>query len=151
MNENGNGKKGGDSCRKEGRNESWNEIWNEIRVLMRQDAEYPERLLKIPGPPKKLYVLGRVPSERILTVALIGARDCSEYGKYVASGLGAALGRRGIQVVSGMARGIDGISQEAALNAGGSSFGVLGCGVDICYPAGNRRIYDKLRLGGGLL
>lgn len=151
MNENGNGKKGGDSCRKEGRNEGGNEIWNEIRVLMRQDAEYPQRLLKIPGPPKKLYVLGRVPSERILTVALIGARDCSEYGKYVASGLGAALGRRGIQVVSGMARGIDGISQEAALNAGGSSFGVLGCGVDICYPAGNRRIYDKLRLGGGLL
>lgn len=123
----------------------------EIRVLSRQDPEYPERLRKIPGPPKKLYVLGRVPSERVLTVALIGARDCSEYGKYVAAGLGAALGHKGIQVVSGMARGIDGIGQEAALDAGGSSFGVLGCGPDICYPAGNRRIYEKLKLRGGLL
>lgn len=124
---------------------------NEIRVLSQQDPEYPERLRKIPGPPKKLYVLGRVPSERVLTVALIGARDCSEYGKYVAAGLGAALGLKGIQVVSGMARGIDGIGQEAALDAGGSSFGVLGCGPDICYPAGNRRIYEKLKLRGGLL
>ncbi len=132
-------------------NQSGNDGKEEIRVLLRQDAEYPERLRKIPGPPKELYVLGRVPSEQILTVALIGARDCSEYGRYVAAGLGAALGSRGIQVISGMARGIDGIGQEAALDAGGSSFGVLGCGVDICYPAGNRRIYEKLKLGGGLL
>lgn len=132
-------------------NQSGNNGKEEIRVLLRQDAEYPERLRKIPGPPKELYVLGRVPSEQILTVALIGARDCSEYGRYVAAGLGAALGSRGIQVISGMARGIDGIGQEAALDAGGSSFGVLGCGVDICYPAGNRRIYEKLKLGGGLL
>lgn len=144
MNQNGNNKKGRDSLRKE-TGEA------EMRVLLRQDAEYPERLRKIPGPPKELHVLGRVPSEQILTVALIGARDCSAYGKYVAADLGAALGRRGIQVISGMARGIDGIGQEAALDAGGSSFGVLGCGVDICYPAGNRRIYEKLKRSGGLL
>lgn len=122
-----------------------------IRVLRQQDAEYPERLREIPNPPKELYVLGRVPEEQLPTVAVIGARDCSEYGKYVASGLGAALGHSGIQVVSGMARGIDGIGQEAALDAGGSSFAVLGCGVDICYPAGNRRLYEKLRPGGGIL
>ena len=124
---------------------------NEIRILRRQDREYPGRLREIPDPPKELYVLGRVPGEQIPTVAIIGARDCSEYGKYVAAGLGAVLGRNGIQVISGMARGIDGIGQEAALDAGGSSFAVLGSGVDICYPAGNRRLYEKLKMGGGIL
>ncbi|MCM1058225.1 MAG: DNA-processing protein DprA [Firmicutes bacterium] len=127
------------------------EINEKIRVLERQDREYPRRLREIPGPPKRLYVLGKLPEEQIPTVAVIGARDCSEYGKYVASGLGAALGRSGIQVVSGMARGVDGISQEAALDAGGSSFAVLGSGVDICYPAGNRQLYEKLKLTGGIL
>lgn len=124
---------------------------NEIRILRRQDREYPGRLREIPDPPEELYVLGRVPEEQIATVAVIGARDCSEYGKYVASGLGALLGRNGIQVISGMARGIDGIGQEAALDAGGSSFAVLGSGVDICYPAGNRKLYEKLKLKGGIL
>lgn len=124
---------------------------SKIRVLRRQDREYPGRLREIPKPPKELYVLGRVPGEQIPTVAVIGARDCSEYGKYVASSLGAALGRSGIQVVSGMARGIDGIGQEAALDAGGRSFAVLGSGVDVCYPAGNRRLYEKLSAGGGIL
>lgn len=124
---------------------------NEIRILRRQDREYPERLREIPDPPEELYVLGGVPAEQIPAVAVIGARDCSEYGKYVASGLGALLGRNGIQVISGMARGIDGIGQEAALDAGGSSFAVLGSGVDICYPAGNRKLYEKLKLKGGIL
>lgn len=124
---------------------------NEIRILRRQDREYPERLREIPDPPEELYVLGGVPAEQIPAVAVIGARDCSEYGKYVASGLGALLGRNGIQVISGMARGIDGIGQEAALDAGGSSFAVLGSGVDVCYPAGNRKLYEKLKLKGGIL
>lgn len=124
---------------------------NEIRILRRQDREYPGRLREIPDSPKELYVLGRVPGEQIPTVAIIGARDCSEYGKYVAAGLGAVLGRNGIQVISGMARGIDGIGQEAALDAGGSSFAVLGSGVDICYPVGNRRLYEKLKMSGGIL
>lgn len=123
----------------------------EIRILRQQDRGYPERLREIPNPPKKLYVLGRVPEEQIPAVAIIGARDCSEYGRHVASGLGASLGRRGVQVVSGMARGIDGIGQGAALDAGGSSFAVLGSGVDICYPAGNRQLYEKLRRNGGIL
>lgn len=122
-----------------------------IRILKRGGREYPERLKEIPGAPAELYVLGRMPEEDRPAVAIIGARDCSEYGRYVASGLGAALARCGIQVISGMARGIDGIGQEAALDAGGSSFAVLGSGVDVCYPAGNRRLYEKLKLGGGIL
>lgn len=122
-----------------------------IRSLKRRDREYPGRLREIPGAPAELYLLGRLPEEDRPAVAIIGARDCSEYGRYVASGLGAALARNGIQVISGMARGIDGIGQEAALDAGGSSFAVLGSGVDVCYPAGNRRLYEKLKSRGGIL
>lgn len=124
---------------------------NQIKHYKKGDPEYPERLKNISGAPKELYVLGKLPEEDRLSVAVIGARDCSEYGKYVARELGAVLGSSGISVVSGMARGIDGISQEAALNAGGSSFAVLGCGVDICYPEANRQLYERLKISGGIL
>lgn len=123
----------------------------EIRRIDRDSREYPYRLRQIPDPPRSLYVMGKIPEEGITSVAVIGARDCSEYGRSVAGRLGEKLGKAGIQVVSGMARGIDGISQEAAMDAGGSSFGVLGCGVDICYPRQNRRLYEKLKTGGGIL
>lgn len=123
----------------------------EIRKITRGMAEYPARLREIPDPPACLYVKGRLPENDRPSVAVIGARDCSAYGRSVAMQLGAGLGAAGVQVVSGMARGIDGISQEAALDAGGTSFGVLGCGADICYPAQNRGLYEKLCAEGGVL
>ena len=83
-----------------------------IRVINKEEKEYPRRLKEIPKPPEKLYILGSLPVERIPSVAVIGARDCSEYGRYVAARLGSVLGRKGIQVISGMARGIDGIVVE---------------------------------------
>lgn len=122
-----------------------------IRVVERGERDYPARLLEIPDPPERLYVLGKLPEEKAPSVAIIGARECSEYGNYVAARLGECMGRNGIQVVSGMARGIDGIGQTAALDAGGSSFAVLGSGVDVCYPARNRRLYERLRERGGVL
>ena len=122
-----------------------------IRVVERGERDYPARLLEIPDPPERLYVLGRLPEENLPSVAIIGARECSEYGSYVAARLGECMGRNGIQVISGMARGIDGIGQTAALDAGGSSFAVLGSGVDVCYPARNRRLYERLRESGGVL
>lgn len=122
-----------------------------IRMVERGERDYPARLLEIPDPPERLYVLGKLPEEKVPSVAIIGARECSEYGNYVAARLGKCMGRNGIQVVSGMARGIDGIGQTAALDAGGSSFAVLGSGVDVCYPARNRRLYERLRERGGVL
>ena len=122
-----------------------------IRMVERGERDYPARLLEIPDPPERLYVLGRLPEEKVPSVAIIGARECSEYGSYVAARLGECMGRNGIQVISGMARGIDGIGQTAALDAGGSSFAVLGSGVDVCYPARNRRLYERLRERGGVL
>lgn len=122
-----------------------------IGFLTWEEADYPQRLKTIPDAPYGLFFRGILPKEEQLSVAVIGARECSEYGRYVAAGLGKYLGEHGVQVISGMARGIDGISQEAALFAGGISFGVLGCGVDICYPAQNQKLYDQLLERGGIL
>ena len=130
----------------------YNEMREEgIDLITVLDAAYPERLKNIPDAPFFLFVRGRLPTEDMPAVAVIGARECSEYGKYVARELGAALGRYGVTVVSGMAKGIDGISQEAALDAGGTSLGVLGSGVDICYPAQNKRLYGRLLQNGAVL
>lgn len=122
-----------------------------IRLVTILDPDYPERLRSIPDPPYGIFVRGKLPPENLPAVAVIGARECSEYGRYVARELGAALGRHGVTVVSGMAKGIDGISQEAALEAGGSSIGILGSGVDICYPAQNKGLYCRLLEGGAVL
>ena len=113
--------------------------------------EYPPKLKYIYDPPQGIYVKGRLPDPGALSIAIVGARNCSEYGKMMAAKIAAALARAGVQIISGMARGIDGIAQEAALDAGGYTCGVLGCGVDICYPEENRTIYDRLITSGGLI
>lgn len=112
---------------------------------------YPAKLKNIYDPPLWIYAKGRLPDPETMSIAIVGARNCSEYGRLMARNLALALARAGISVISGMARGIDGIAQEAALEAGGYSCGVLGCGVDICYPDGNRKLYDKLCANGGLI
>lgn len=122
-----------------------------IRLVTLSDGEYPERLRAIPDAPYGLFVRGSLPGEQEPTVAVIGARDCSQYGSFVAEKLGEVLGRYGVMVVSGMARGVDGISQRAALDAGGRSCGVLGCGIDICYPRENRELYHRLPDRGCLI
>ena len=122
-----------------------------IRLVTLADGEYPDRLRNIPDPPYGLFVKGSLPDKQELTVAVVGARDCSQYGSFVAEKLGETLGQYGITVISGMARGVDGISQQAALNAGGRSCGVLGCGIDICYPKENRKLYDRLPEQGSLI
>lgn len=121
-----------------------------ISMVTASEEGFPEKLKDIPDPPYVLYYVGRLPSFQYKTVALIGARDCTEYGRYMAGQFGAALAQAGIQVISGMARGIDGIGQQAALQAGGYSMGVLGCGVDICYPRENKELYDALVQQGGI-
>lgn len=122
-----------------------------ISFLIREEIGYPKRLKNIPDAPYGIFVRGALPKEECLAVAIIGARDCSEYGKYIAKELGAFLGKSGVQVISGMARGIDGISQEAALAAGGTTTAVLGSGVDVCYPKQNKALYEKILEQGCIL
>ena len=123
----------------------------QIRMITVFHREYPRRLFAMASPPMALYCMGELPKERDCTVAVIGARDCSEYGSYAASAFGERLGRAGIRVVSGMARGIDGIAQKAALDGGGRTYAVLGCGVDVCYPAYQRGLYDRICVQGGVI
>ena len=113
--------------------------------------EYPERLRHIPDPPFGLYVKGGLPKEGSPTVAIVGARACSEYGKKVAYTFGKTLGAYGVQVISGMARGIDGIAQRGALDGGGETYAVLGCGADCCYPPENESLYHEIICKGGVL
>lgn len=120
-----------------------------IRLVTEGEADFPQRLREIPDAPWGLYYVGRLPAEEKRSVAIVGARDCTEYGRFMAKQFGASLARAGVQVISGLARGIDGVSQKAALEAGGYSLGVLGCGVDICYPEENRELYDALGASGG--
>jgi DNA processing protein len=122
-----------------------------INLVTVEDDDYPIRLKNIPDAPYGIFFSGKMPQDHLPSVAVIGARDCSEYGRYVAAALGKQLGENGIQVISGMARGIDGISQMEAINAGGMSFAVLGSGADICYPEQNRHIYDRLKENGGII
>ncbi len=123
-----------------------------IRFYTMEDEDYPSRLRKLIHPPYGLYCLGSLPKEACPAVAVIGARECSEYGKYMAEAFAGGMAKAGISIISGMARGIDGIGQGAALKNGGRTYGVLGCGVDICYPASNRTLYQEiLESGGGIL
>ena len=122
-----------------------------IQMVMVTDERFPINLKNIPDPPFCLYYKGMLPDDRLPGVAIIGARECSEYGRYVARELGKCLGENQINVISGMAAGIDGISQSAALEAGGKSYAVLGCGVDVCYPKSNRQLYDSLVESGGVI
>ncbi len=123
----------------------------DIHMVLCTEKEYPKRLSMIPDKPYVIFYKGSLPTEDRPSVAVVGARECSEYGKYAAKIIGENMGRLGVSVISGMARGIDGISQKAALDAGGRSFAVLGSGVDICYPEDNRRLYDYLAKKGGII
>lgn len=123
----------------------------EIKFVSVYSDEFPEKLKNIPDPPFGLYVRGALPNPKIPCVSIVGARMCSDYGRFMAREFGRGLALAGVQVISGMARGVDGISQKAAIEADGKSFGILGCGVDICYPDENRDVYEKICLKGGLI
>ena len=122
-----------------------------ILFIPRIDERFPEKLKNIPNAPFALYVKGSLPDPNKPSVAIIGARMCSEYGRYLARNFGRGLALCGVQVISGMARGIDGVSQKAAMTAGGKSFGIVGSGVDICYPPENIDIYNELYETGGII
>lgn len=131
-------------------------IWNYmtetgIRYTYCQAPDFPEKLAEIPDPPFGIFYKGALPDGSIPSVAVIGARKCSEYGRRMAERFAEGLASRGANIISGMASGIDGISQTAALDAGGSSYAVLGCGVDVIYPKSNETLYRRLVEKGGVL
>ena len=124
---------------------------SDVRFIPWYSEEYPAKLSQIAGRPYAIFVRGKLPDEDRPSVAIIGARDCSAYGRMIAERFSHDLAEYGVQIISGMAYGIDGISQKAALDAGGHSYGVLGSGVNVCYPASNRELYRRLIGMGGVI
>ena len=116
-----------------------------------EQENYPKRLLQVHDHPYAVFTRGKVFSWEAPAVAIVGARRCSAYGKKMAYELGYAMGKAGYIVVSGMARGIDGAAHQGCLDAGGKTVAVLGCGVDICYPAQHQSLYQSIWENGLLL
>ena len=123
----------------------------DIRFVRKEDEAYPGRLRPYAGMPGKIYVRGRLPEEGRPAVAIVGARRSTPYGNGTARTFAKELAAAGVQIISGMAWGIDGMAHEGALEAGGDTYAVLGCGVDICYPFGHRGLYERLIREGGVL
>ncbi len=117
-----------------------------IRRLRRGAVPYPPLLQEIPDPPAVLWLRGEAAPELLErpSVAIVGARACSSYGRSVARTLGRELAAAGLVVVSGMARGIDSEAHRGALDAGGVTVAVLGCGIDRDYPAAHRDLASRI-------
>ncbi len=123
-----------------------------IRLIPWHAREYPQRLLKITDYPYALYVKGSLPEEGRRAAAVVGARRCTPYGEKYAVEFARALAACGVEIISGMARGIDGMGHRGALMGKGRTYAVLGCGADICYPREHIGLYvDILEQGGGIL
>ena len=124
---------------------------NNINFVCIEDLDYPKRLLPYEHKPFFLYYRGKLPDMDRPIVSIVGARACSGYGRNMAKMLGEKLSDYGVQIVSGMARGIDTFVQLGALNGESATFGVLGCGVDICYPTENIELYENILKKGGII
>ena len=122
-----------------------------IRYLRKEEKDFPKKLLELADCPKGIYVRGELPDPEKKTVAIVGARMCTPYGRAIASYFARTLAEHGVQIVSGLALGIDGAAHEGALLAGGKTFAVLAGGVDICYPRTNIELYERMKRQGGIL
>jgi DNA processing protein len=117
-----------------------------VRRVRRNDPEFPPLLAAIHDPPRELFVRGEAEDELLVrpAVAIVGARSCSSYGRSVARSLAREVASAGVVVVSGMARGIDGEAHRGALDAGGLTCAVLGCGIDRDYPAAHAELARRI-------
>lgn len=115
------------------------------------EPEYPQTLLQIYDPPALLYVRGDPQILNLPSLSIVGTRRPTLYGTQMAQRLGRELAARGLVIISGMARGIDAIGHQGALDAHGRAIGVLGTGIDVCYPKENKKLYEKVLERGAIL
>lgn len=121
-----------------------------VRVVTYEDDEYPAMLKEIPYPPPLLYVRGTIKADEVC-ISVVGTRRACGYGRHVAESVGRGLAQAGVTVVSGLARGIDGYAQRSALDAGGRTIGVMGCGMAMVYPSEHRKLADMVVNSGALI
>ena len=122
-----------------------------IEIITYSDPRYPALLKQIADPPPLLYLKGEAELLNTPSIAIVGARRASFYGLKIATKLATNLAELGITVVSGLARGIDAAGHKGALQAGGNTIAVLGCGLDIVYPSENQKFYAKIEKEGVLI
>jgi DNA processing protein len=123
----------------------------DIQVIIWGDEAYPRRLKDIDQSPPVLYLRGEYCLEDEWAVAIVGTRRVTAYGRQVTAEIASALAHNGVTVISGLARGVDAIAHQAALDAGGRTLAVLGNGVDRVYPAEHRLLADRVVKCGALI
>ena len=129
-----------------------NKKFTNYKIVRKGDNDYPEKLVHIKGAPEKLYVRGKLPDPYKKTVAIVGARNASDYGITLAKTIARILSLNEVQVISGLAMGIDTSGHIGALEVEKETFAVMGCGVDICFPTHNANVFERiLDYGGGII
>lgn len=123
---------------------------NGINIITSQDELYPANLLNIYDRPAFLYVLGTLRKEDV-SIALVGSRRASTYGKYTTERISRELALQGITIVSGLARGIDSCAHRGALSASGRTIAVLGCGLNVVYPPENKNLFSAIAQHGAII
>ncbi len=122
-----------------------------ISVLTWEDKDYPDRLREIPQSPPVLYIRGEIMPEDDWAVAIVGTRRITAYGRQVTEKIAVKMAQAGVTVVSGLARGVDGVAHKAILDAGGRTIAVLGCGLDQVYPPEHRKLAERIAQTGALI
>ena len=122
-----------------------------ISILIELDEDYPKRLKEVDQPPPVLYTQGKIAADDEWSVAIVGTRRVTAYGRQVAEDIAGRLARNGLTIISGLARGVDSIAHQAALNAGGRTIAVLGSGLDRIYPPENRHLAEQIMANGALI
>jgi DNA processing protein len=123
----------------------------QITPVCRGDLRYPTALAAIGDPPETLWIRGHPDALQAPCVGIVGSRAASPYALEVAHQLGADLARRGITVISGMARGVDSAAHRGALDGGGATIAVFGCGVDVIYPREHAALAEQICVQGALV
>lgn len=122
-----------------------------INTILPQDNKYLQIISTIAKPPKKLYSLGKLPEGRTPSVAIVGSRKPTSYGKEVTTKLACDLAKRGVVIISGLALGVDGIAHRACIEAGGTTIAVLANGLNSIYPASHRELAKGILASGGVI
>jgi DNA processing protein len=121
-----------------------------IVELNSKDLNYPDLLLKIPSPPKKIFIKGTLTKNQ-RSIAIVGTRKCSKIGEKIAYEFSSQLAQRGCTIISGLALGIDTAAHLGALDSKGITWAVMAHGLDTIHPSTNRKIAQKILESGGLL
>jgi DNA processing protein len=121
------------------------------KLVTWKEPEYPQSLLQIYDPPVLLYVRGDASILNSPSLSIVGTRRPTVYGTQMTERMGRELAKRGLAIISGLARGVDAIAHQGALEADGRAIGVLGTGIDVCYPKENRKLYEKVLERGAII